>query len=179
MPEKKFTTRILAEAIMVLALTMVLNLFGFDMPQGGRVTLGSLVPLFWFAYRYGPKTALLPCVAFSVIDVYMEPFLYYGPLQFVLDYLIPYCAQSLAGFFERRPILGVAVALTVRFFSHFASGVIFFGMFAPPGMDIYLYSALYNGGYLIVQFIISAVIIGVLNKRGLIKRVQTSGPLII
>ena len=167
---KRFPTQVLAEAIMAVALAVVLNLFGFDMPQGGRVTPGSLVPLLWFALRYGVKLALLPCVAFSIIDVYMEPFLWYGPLQFLLDYLIPYCALGLAGFFKKQPILGVAVAIVVRFLSHFASGVIFFAQFAPPGMDVYLYSALYNGGYLSVQFVISAFIIGILNRRGLIQR---------
>jgi thiamine transporter len=173
MSEKRFSTRIMAEAIMVVALTSVLNLFGFDMPQGGRVTAGSLVPLLWFSFRYGPKVALLPCVAFSIIDVYEEPFLGYGPVQFLLDYLLPYSALSLAGFFRRLPILGVAVAIVVRFFSHFVSGVIFFAEFAPSGMNIYLYSALYNGGYLAVQFVISSIIIGVLNRRGLIQRVST------
>jgi thiamine transporter len=173
---RRVSTKIMAEAIMALALTSVLNLFGFDMPQGGRVTPGSLVPLLWFAFRYGPRMALLPCATFSVIDVYEEPFLWYGPVQFLLDYLIPYCALSLAGFFKRRPILGVAVAIFVRFLSHFVSGVIFFAQFAPPGMNVYLYSALYNGGYLSVQFVISAVIVGVLSRRGLIQRATTINP---
>ena len=61
-------------------------------------------------------------------------------------------------------------------FSHFTSGVIFFAQFAPPGMNVYLYSALYNGCYLFVQFIISAFIIGVLDRRGLIQRVPASTP---
>ncbi|MEM2630386.1 MAG: energy-coupled thiamine transporter ThiT [Candidatus Bathyarchaeia archaeon] len=43
--------------------------------------------------------------------------------------------------------------------------MVFFASFAPEGMNPALYSAIYNGSYLIVEFIITVIIIYFLLKR--------------
>jgi thiamine transporter len=58
------------------------------------------------------------------------------------------------------------VGILGRFVSHFVSGVVFFSMFAPPGMSPFLYSAIYNGSYLIGEFVVTTVIIFLIIKRG-------------
>ncbi len=60
------------------------------------------------------------------------------------------------------------VALAGRFVCHFVSGVVFFGMYAPEGMSPVLYSAVYNGGYIFVEIIISAVLIYALVQRNVL-----------
>ena len=52
-----------------------------------------------------------------------------------------------------------------RFIAHFISVIIFFDSFVPEGMNPALYSAIYNGSYLLVEFIISIVIIYILVRR--------------
>ena len=58
--------------------------------------------------------------------------------------------------------------MTGRFVSHFASGVVFFGMYAPEGMNPVIYSAFYNGGYMIPEMVISAVLIYLLVQRNVL-----------
>ncbi|MEM3151439.1 MAG: energy-coupled thiamine transporter ThiT [Candidatus Bathyarchaeia archaeon] len=61
--------------------------------------------------------------------------------------------------------MGVSIGIIGRFISHFISGIVFFASFAPEGMNPALYSAIYNGSYLIVEFIITVIIIYFLLKR--------------
>jgi len=87
------------------------------------------------------------------------------PAQFLLDYPIAFGALGLAGAFRRQPLVGVGVGIFGRFLSHFSSGVIFFSMFAPAGMSAFVYSAIYNGSYLIGEFVVTVVIMFLLVKR--------------
>jgi len=66
------------------------------------------------------------------------------------------------------PIIGVVVGLAGRFICHFISGVVFFGMYAPEGMSPVLYSAIYNGGYIGAELVISAVLIYMLVQRNVL-----------
>jgi thiamine transporter len=45
---------------------------------------------------------------------------------------------------------------------HFLSGVIFFASYAKG--NVYAYSALYNAGYLVPEFIISIVVLSLLKR---------------
>jgi thiamine transporter len=65
-------------------------------------------------------------------------------------------------------LFGAPVGVFGRFLAHFASGVWFFAEYAPTGVSPILYSASYNGGYLIVELIISEIIIAVLVSRRLL-----------
>ena len=125
-----------------------------------------MVPIFWFALRRGLRWGIFAGVVFGFV-VMLNPLDFYvvHPAQLLLDYPIAFGALGLAGVFKRQPIVGVGIGILGRFISHFFSGVIFFGMFAPPGTSPFLYSAIYNGSYLIGEFLISTVIMFLLVKR--------------
>jgi thiamine transporter len=54
-----FTAREIAEMAIFIALSTVLSLIKvFEMPQGGSITAGSMVPLIYLALRNRPKVAL-------------------------------------------------------------------------------------------------------------------------
>jgi len=89
--------------------------------------------------------------------------------QVILDYPVAYACLGLAGLFRKSPIVGVAVSLTARFLAHFISGVVFFGVYAPPELGPYVYSAVYNGSYMLPEFVISAVVIYLLIQRGILE----------
>ena len=92
----------------------------------------------------------------------------YHPMGMVLDYPLAFGVLGLAAFFKKSPLIGVVVALALRFLSHFISGVIFFGMYAPEGMSPIVYSALYNGGYMLPEIIISGILIYLLVQRDIL-----------
>jgi thiamine transporter len=163
----KSTTRILTEAAVSVALAGALNFIKiYTLPQGGSITAGAMVPICWFALRRGPKWGISAGVVFSFVVMLNPVDLYVvHPAQLLLDYPIAFGALGLAGAFRRHPLVGVGVGIFGRFLSHFASGVIFFSMFAPPGMSPFLYSAIYNGSYLIGEFAVTSVIMYLLIKR--------------
>ena len=158
-------TKILAESIVCVTLSVVLYYFViFSMPQGGRVTAGSMIPIFWLALRRGAKVGILAGIVFGLIVLMIEPFVFH-PVQVLLDYPIAFGLLGLAGFFRQIPLLGVAVGMFGRFIAHFIAGIIFFVSFVPEGMSPALYSAIYNGSYLLVEFIVSIIIIYTLVRR--------------
>ena len=163
----KPSTRILSEAAVAIALAGALNFVKiYTLPQGGSITAGAMVPIFWFALRRGLRWGIFAGVVFGFV-VMLNPLDFYvvHPAQLLLDYPIAFGALGLAGAIKRHPIAGVGIGILGRFISHFFSGVIFFGMFAPPGTSPFLYSAIYNGSYLIGEFLISTVIMFLLVKR--------------
>jgi thiamine transporter len=164
----KSQTKIIAEIVVAVALAYVLNLIVlFRMPQGGSVTAVSMVPILWLALRRGPKIGVLGGIVFGLVDMFPEPFIVH-PVQFLLDYPLAFGALGLAGFFRGHPLLGVVVGILGRFISHFISGMVFFATYAPAGMNPALYSAIYNGSYLIVELILSIMVMFLLVKRGVI-----------
>ncbi|OHE53265.1 MAG: energy-coupled thiamine transporter ThiT [Thaumarchaeota archaeon RBG_16_49_8] len=154
--------------VMMIALATILYFTRiYTFPQGGSVTLGSMIPLMLLSLRRGAKIGMSAGVIYGLIILYLEPFVY-NPFQVLLDYPLAFGALGLTGLFRRLPIIGVAIAMLGRFVCHFLSGIIFFASFAPPEMSPIVYSALYNGSYLGVEFVISAIIIYALLRRGVL-----------
>lgn len=140
----KWTTRMLVFASMSIAIGFILSyVFLFKAPQGGSVTLVSMLPIMFFAYVFGPIPGIIAGLAFGLLQAVQE-FYVVHPLSFVLDYILPFMAYGLAGLFRKNFFAGLALGAIVRYFFHFLSGVIFYGSYAPEGMPVILYSAVYN-----------------------------------
>lgn len=161
----KIPTRVLTEAVAAVALAGVLHLIKvFQAPQGGAVTAAAMVPVLFVALRRGPKVGIVAGIAFGLVVLVEEPFVYH-PVQFLLDYPLAFGALGLAGFFHKQPVVGVAVAIGGRFVCHFISGLVFFATYAPAGMNPALYSAIYNGGYLFPELVVSELVMLILVRR--------------
>jgi thiamine transporter len=163
----KYNTKILSEAAVSIALAGALNFIKiYALPQGGSITAGAMIPILWFALRRGLRWGIFAGVVFGFV-VMLNPvdFFVVNPAQLILDYPIAFGMLGLAATFKKRPILGVGIGILGRFCAHFSSGVIFFSMFAPAGMNPFIYSAIYNGSYLTGEFLLSSVIMFLLVKR--------------
>lgn len=145
MKDKK--TLMLVEIAVMVAFSYILSLFRVvEMPQGGSVSL-QMLPLFVVALRWGGKAGIVAGLLFSGLKLLVEPFIVH-PVQLLLDYPFAFAAIGLAGFFKDKPIAGVAIGGVARFVMHFASGVVFFGQYAPAGTSIYAFSFVYNITYM-------------------------------
>ncbi|WP_455367823.1 energy-coupled thiamine transporter ThiT [[Eubacterium] cellulosolvens] len=165
-------TKIWAEGIVCIALSAVLySITLFTLPQGGRITAGSMIPILWFALRRGTRVGIFAGIVFGLVVLAIEPFIFH-PIQVLLDYPIAFGLLGFAGLFKKLPLFGVGIGMVGRFLSHFVSGIIFFASYAPEGMNPAIYSALYNGSYILVEFIVSVIIILVLVKRKLLEIYQ-------
>lgn len=165
----KLDTKSLAEIAISVALSYVLNLIIiYHLPQGGSITLGSMVPILLLALRRGPYIGVFAGTVFGLVQLALGGY-WFTLAQVIIDYPIAFAALGLAGFFKKYPMIGVTIGVAVRFIAHFLSGVIFFAEYAPPELGPYLYSAIYNGSYLIPELIISGAIIYALIKRGVLE----------
>lgn len=152
------STRQLAEAGIAVALSAALGLVKvYQLPQGGSITAGSMVPVFWLSLRWGPRTGVLTGALLGLVNFVLEP-VFLHPVQFILDYPVAFGALGLAGFFRGVPWLGVVAGGAGRFLSHFLSGVVFFAQYAPRGTSPLVYSAVYNGSYMLPEVVVSVVL---------------------
>lgn len=157
-----FSAKIIAEIGLFVALATVLsNIKIFQLPQGGSVTAASMVPILWLALRRGPKVGLFAAIVYGFVQVAFDPYIV-NPAQLLLDYPVAFGLLGVAGFFQNRPYIGVTLGIIGRFVAHFFSGIIFFAEFADGNPVIY--SAIYNGGYLAVELLISLYIIFLLRR---------------
>jgi thiamine transporter len=144
---------------MFVSLATVLSFIKiFSLPQGGSITAASMVPILLLALRRGPKVGLFGATLYGVVQFWVDPYMVSLP-QALLDYPVAFGLLGVAGFFQKRPFIGATLGIVGRFVAHFFSGIIFFAMWAPEGMNTALYSAVYNGGYLLVELVISIYII--------------------
>ena len=163
----------MAEAIVFIALANALYIVSkfylpfLHLPEGGSITIGSMVPLVWFALRRGPRWGIEAGLVYGLVHMVISGDIYY-PTQIILDYPLAFGALGLAGWFQSHPLAGVGVGILGRFVCHFVSGVIFFGQYAWAGWNVFAYSAAYNATYLIPEFIISAILIFILLKRNIL-----------
>jgi thiamine transporter len=163
------TTILIAEIVTFVALATVLSFIViYTLPQGGSITAGSMVPIIWLALRRGPKIGLATGVLYGVIQFAVLPYAI-DPNQVALDYLLAFGVLGLAGFFQKQPLLGAAVGITGRFVMHFIAGVVYWAPLYAPDLNPFVYSAVYNGSYLVPELIVSGFIIYLLQKSKVLK----------
>ena len=176
---KRWTTRMLANAALVIALSFILSYIRlYKLPQGGSITLASMLPLFLFAYAYGVGPGMLVGAAYGILQFIQDAY-FVHPIELLLDYPLAFAMLGLAGLASRFSdkwglIPGIVLGTFGRFVCAFLSGVIFFGMYAPEGQSVLVYSAVYNGFYLIPESIICIVLAMVPQIRRLAKQLALS-----
>ena len=164
----RFSTKIIAEIVAFVALATALSYIKlYSLPEGGSVTAGSMVPILWLALRRGARIGLFAAAVYGCVQLVVEPFIFY-PAQVLLDYPVAFGMLGLAGFFQNHPFVGANVGIIGRFVAHFISGVVFFASYAGE-MHPWVYSAVYNGSYLLPELVISVYIIYLLQESKLLK----------
>ncbi|MFI5358890.1 MAG: energy-coupled thiamine transporter ThiT [Halanaerobiales bacterium] len=167
---QKKRIRLLAEMGVAVALAAVFNFITlFRMPQGGSVNL-EMLPILVVSLRWGGIPGIITGLVYGLVQLALDPYVVH-PLQFLLDYPLAYMMVGIAGFLPVRNMLdegiklylrvlpGVLLAGFGRFLAHFLTGVVFFSEFAPEGQKVWVYSAIYNGTYILPSILISYIII--------------------
>lgn len=160
------TTKQMVIIAMLSGLAFMLSLIKFiRYPQGGGITLFYMIPIMMLSLIYG-KTAGVTgglILGFLILLGGTAPI---HPIQFLLDFLLGPMALGLACVFgndkKYKIILGCLFAAMLCVFSSFVSGVVFFGQYAPKGMNVYLYSFIYNYSSGGVEGILSAILMSLL-----------------
>jgi len=129
----------------------------FSMPMGGSVTAASMLPLSLFSYLFGPWWGMLSGAVYGILQLLQKPEVVHWS-QLLLEYPIAFGAIGLSGFFRKTHLaLGTLVGGVGRFFCHFLAGATFFAEYAGT-QNPWIYSLLYNGGYLGVDLLICVAV---------------------
>lgn len=177
-------TLFLIEVAIFTALALILDIMPFlsfkIWAQGGSISF-AMIPIFIVAYRWGLKGGLLSGFLYGILQVATGTAWIAHPIQGLLDYPVAFTVLGFAGLFApaaqaalkqantKRFIgmvtLGVLLGIILRFVAHFIAGVVFFDSLID-GMNVWVYSLVYNSSYLIPSFIINVAAVSFLfNKR--------------
>lgn len=180
--KNKTTKRILCitEGAICVALAFVLELLfvwlnavtgvGALLVFGGTITV-SFLPIIYYSYRHGISWGIFCGLIYAalqmVLGFYMPPAktIWALILCILLDYILAFtvmgCADVFAKMFGRKKLLGYSagavIVCLIRFVSSFLSGVILWGEYAPEGMNVWVYSLVYNASYMIPNAILGGV----------------------
>lgn len=163
---------VLAEAGVAAALAWILGrLKIFQMPQGGSVSL-ELIPILYLAFKRGAYPGLLAGLVTGLLKLATGAEIVH-PIQAILDYPLASMVLGLAPLISfgrgmKRVISGVIAGCFLQFLCFVASGIVFFGQYAPEGTPVWQYSAVYNASFLIPEMILSAVVMVILTTKGVL-----------
>lgn len=165
--KKGFDSRSIAFAAVCIAMSFALSYLRIvKLPQGGSITLASLLPLMLYSYMFGTKKGVFAGMIYGVLQAFQDTYILH-PAQFLLDYPLAFSAIGLAGMFARTDslrypqvkfALGAVVAGVGRLAMHFVSGIFAFGEFAPEGQPVALYSFIYQASYVLPDIAIVIVV---------------------
>lgn len=169
-------TQILAEGAAMVALATVLSFIRvFKLPWGGSITLLSMLPIVLFSIRRGLAAGFVVSFVFSLIQFFqgiMDGLFGWGLTTgmliacILLDYILAFSVLGLAGIFRKAGfkgwIGGIALAVSLRFLLHVASGYFIWHSFGELWSDFFienslLYSLAYNACYMVPELIFTLV----------------------
>ena len=166
------TTKRLIESAIMVSIGTVLSLIKLiDMPYGGSVTVGCMLPVIIIAYRHGFKWGLITGFVFGLLQqlLGLDNLSYVTTWQSIvavilLDYIVAYMAVGFAGIFRKTHsqktalLSGSVIACILRYLCHVISGATVWAGLAIPTKVALIYSLGYNATYMIPEMIVTAIL---------------------
>ncbi len=173
MTNTRKTTRMLTEGAVSIALGLALSFLDIDLWfQGGSISL-VMIPLILFAVRWGAGWGVLVGLVYGTLKYFIGAEGVVDWVSIIFDYSVAYAVVGLAGLFKRKvsmlPVAAVVGGLA-RFVIHYLSGVTVYAKWMPeeflglPMTSPAIYSALYNGAYMLPSIIVAVVVCMLLRK---------------
>ncbi len=181
--KKGFDSKSIAYAAVCIAMSFALSYIRIvKMPQGGSVTVASLLPLMIYSFMFGTKKGVFAGLVYGLLQAVQDPWIIH-PAQFLLDYPIAFAGIGVAGMFARTKrlekvpqvqfALGAVVASVLRFLAHILSGVFAFSAYAiEKGMNTWVYSLFYNSFVFLDIAIVIAAGVLVFSSKAFMKQVR-------
>ena len=165
--------RALCEGAILIALAEILGFLPlYKFPWGGSVDF-AMLPVLLFCCRWGFGPGMLVSTAHAILQTLFEGGIAIGWESIIGDFLLAYAVLGIAGLFRGKFYLGAAVACVARFLVHYVVGATIWAAYMPEnffGMTMttpWLYSALYNGAYMLPDLLLVMIIYYLLVKTPL------------
>ncbi|MBK5253080.1 MAG: energy-coupled thiamine transporter ThiT [Peptostreptococcaceae bacterium] len=172
--DKRNNTKVLTISALLIALAMVLGEIKiFQMPQGGSITLLSMLPIVFCGYLFGVRRGVMAGICVGLLNLIFGPYIIH-PLQMLLDYPIAFGAMGLAGLSKKSLTKGYLIGISGRFVCAVISGIVFFGEYAPEGFNAVSWSIWYNLTYISIEAVITIIIINIKPVKNALERLKNS-----
>lgn len=116
-------------------------------PQGGGIELVPSLPILIAAVLYGWTGGVTSGIIYGILTLITGSFIVSVP-ELLLDYILAGVLLGTLGLFNREKkiyiLIGAIVSVILSVFANTISGVYFYGQYAPPGMNLWWYSIVYN-----------------------------------
>lgn len=172
---------ILTEGALITALALVLSFVPHSTGVSSIEFMYGLIPMAIFALRRGLKAGLMAGFVWGILDLVLRGFSnggFLNPLQGIVEYPLAFGVVGLIGLGSVQVkqaiengknaigliLLYSSIGFFAKYFCHFIAGGIYWGTYAPKGMNPWIYSLVINGGSFIANMIMLLVLVVVLNR---------------
>ncbi|WP_297519692.1 energy-coupled thiamine transporter ThiT [uncultured Clostridium sp.] len=157
------------------AMAFVLSFIKFiAYPQGGGINLLPFLPIMLVSIFYGITEGMTCGLIYGVLLLITGGHIV-GIAEALMDYVLASVTLGLAGIVGREKrsqiLIGSIIAVFLSVLANIISGVYFYGMYAPPGMNLWWYSITYNVSSAGVVGVLSIIVIMLLPIKRLKKHV--------
>ena len=162
----KITTKQIVFSAMAIALATVISVVIKlpSLPNGGSVTLFSMLIICLIGYWYGPKVSIIAALAYGILQFITGPYVVH-PLQVALDYPLAFGALGFSGFFMNSKnglIKGFIAGSMGRLFMHCISGIIFYTTYVgdlTSNVTAIWAGILYNMSYIMPEVFLTLLLL--------------------
>lgn len=180
MQKNSFTIKQIVFAGVAIALaTVIATVIKLpSLPNGGSVTLFSMLIVCLVGYWYGAKVGIIAALAYGVLQFITGPYVVH-PLQVLLDYPLAFAALGVSGFFSKSKnglLKGYIAGVIGRFFFHEVSGLIFYTTYLGDfggNMAAIWASTVYNLSYIVPEALLTIVLLLLPPVDKAMKRLKT------
>ena len=160
MTRKQGSIRMLTEGAILIALAEILSFLPlYKLPWGGSIDF-AMLPILLFCCRWGFGPAMLVSFAHGILQMLFEGGIAIGWQSIIGDFLLAYSVLGIAGLFTNLKggfYIGTLVGCSARFLVHYVVGATIWAEYMPESFfsmtmtTPWIYSALYNGFYMIID----------------------------
>ena len=176
--KSRFRTRALTEGAILIALAEILSFLPlYKFLDGGAVDL-AMLPIILYCVRWGFGPGMIVSCAHALLQTLFEGGIAIGWQSIIGDFLLAYAVLGVAGLFRGKFIPATIVACSLRFLVHYVVGATIWAEYMPPEFfDMtmttpWIYSALYNGAYMLPDMVLILLAGGILLKTPLGKYIS-------
>ena len=151
--------RALTEGAVMIALAEIPSFLPlYKLPWGGSIDL-AMLPVILYAVRWRFDPGMVMSFAHGLLQMLFEGGIAIGWQSILGDYLVAYAVLGVAGLFRGKFAIGTVVACLLRFAVHYVVGATVWAEYMPevflglPMVSPWVYSALYNGAYMLPDLV--------------------------
>lgn len=175
----KINTKQLVFSAMAIALAAVICVVIKlpSLPNGGSVTLFSMLIITLIGYWYGVRVGLVAAIAYGILQYFLGPYAVH-PIQVLLDYPIAFGALGLSGLFSNAKnglLKGYLVGVLGRYSMHMISGLIFYTAYTGSFIDnqaAVIAAFAYNATYIVPEAVLTVLLLFIPAVRNALAHVK-------